>query len=301
MSKISNTLVTLTVQLSADHIDGLAIAAGFGADSFRSGHTDKVPDFNPEDGHNVYEAGRSDEATAILEAAFNAATAPTRTQNDRATLWNVRLINCSDSSTAFFSHSQGWTDEANANRFTTDEITNSNLVDVLASAGIETCILRSKEVAIKGTGWTIYSAIEAANRDGLAYWSSTGEWVDQSRASVYAFGLVKHNDLAESLGADCQWHNLRLANITDEEGLNEALTVFCKLNGLPLQCASELLFNESRAKRPLGSRIAWLEQFNRQWEALMDTADKPKPHLSGIAQALLLGDREGRADLPHKA
>jgi hypothetical protein len=115
-------------------------------------------------------------------------------------------------------------------------------------------------------GWAIYSANEAATKDGAGFWNNRDGWSLEEGAVMYPPEWVGHYALPMSLGQDRKWVNLPLARQTTESELFGALAVFCESQNLPHQSADELLAREDL--KAFQSR--WLEQFIRQWEAAMD-------------------------------
>lgn len=113
--------------------------------------------------------------------------------------------------------------------------------------------------------WLIYSAKEAATRDGAGFWSLTEGWVPQEQATEFCANHVGSYALPQSLGQDRGWFDRSLLTATTEAGLVALYSAFCNAQGLQHDLSADDLLAEID-HTPANKR--WLEQFLSQWDTV---------------------------------
>ena len=252
--------VTLTVKFNANQINMITEIVSLGCREAR--------EHASQDNRNDRAADNAVLAVMTLSNAFARAQAhPAETEG---AMWSIKCHNQYDPNLSFYSQALGWTCETRADRFSLEDTTASTIMATLASVGTETGLHRVTTHTLRGCGWVAFSASKA-NTEGAGYWTETTGWGNLAAASEYGYSVPMDSNLPPD-AQDSLWLNLRLAEIEDEEGLSTALAAFCKTHGLELKCAAELLYEQLNIKYKDVRVTAWLKQFNRQWEVLMDAA-----------------------------
>jgi hypothetical protein len=258
MNTSSDRTITLKTTITESQLNGLkkivelGLAAAYGSETSVEGWTDI----------HLMEALIAAEDAEKAMRTINTALLDTEQNTARHDQWHIRQAH-STPDTAFWSDTHGWTVEGKADRYSAEEAFNTARIQVMASLGIVAHLHKASLHSHTGSEWVIYSPSAAEANENCGYWNASKGWVNRSNAGLHGYWIAGSDCYPAN---DCQWINLQLLAVTDEAGLIEALRVFCTFNSLSYQSADELLFAETESTNPHVGRIAWLEQFNQQWE-----------------------------------